>query len=138
MNYLGIDYSKKIIGLSFSNNLGISMPLKPIIVINMTLSINKILNIINEKNINIIIVGWPIYKNKTNYQTKIVENFIENLSTLTNNNIIKYNEELTTFQALEDLKLNNKFKNIKKIKKLGIIDSMAATIMLQDYLNNIS
>ena len=142
MNYLGIDHGSKRIGLSFANFLNISMPLKPIIVINITTSIDQILNIINEKNINKIIIGWPIYNDKTNNQTRAVENFIKNLSNFTTNDIIKYNEELTTFQALEDFKFINKkltnIKNIKKLRKSGKIDSMAATIMLQDYLNNIS
>nr|WP_283632481.1 Holliday junction resolvase RuvX [Alteromonas macleodii] len=82
MNYLGIDHGSKRIGLSFANFLNISMPLKPIIVINITTSIDQILNIINEKNINKIIIGWPIYNDKTNNQTRAVENFIKNLSNL--------------------------------------------------------
>lgn len=144
-HYLGIDFGTKRIGLSFADyKLKVATPLKAIFFTKTINNINYINNIIIKKNIKRIVIGYPYHNsncqlgwiyNKINNFIKLIKQFCPEYIL-----IYKFDETLTSYQAQHDLNFHKlsffkKNKQKKRIKKMGIIDSAAATILLQDFLN---
>jgi putative holliday junction resolvase len=124
---LGIDVGEKRIGLSLGDSVvKIAIPIGAIEVDGNELdSINKI---IKRDMIDFIVIGYPRnQKGEVTAQTKYVEGFSKRLRGLFNK-IVFQDESLTSVIAEERLISHN--KSYKK----SDIDSQAATIILQDYI----
>ena len=132
---LGLDYGDKRIGVAISGFELTALPLKTIIKkdeFTIKPAVAEIKKIIIERNICKIVLGYPINMNGTkSSQTLKIEDFKErlhrNFKTL---DIVLHDETLTSFEAEEILL--SKYKYIKKED----VDMVAATLMLQDYLNS--
>ncbi len=132
---LGVDLGDKNIGLAIStSNLNMSLPYKIVHFKNNETLVEDLLEIIAEKEIDKIVIGVPYNVDGTDSsQTKKIKKQIEFLKENISVPIIGYDERFTTFAAHsfgEKLNLSNK----KRKKK---IDKIAASIILQDYLNSI-
>ena len=139
--YLGIDYGKKRIGLSFADSIGIAIPLPLIKVKNTQLSIKIIKATIKRYQVTKIIIGYPLnLNNSTSTQIKFVENFIAILKVNLNMPIYRVDEKLTSYQVMEDIKsiglLKKKNKNLIKNRRIffksNYIDSRSACLILQE------
>ena len=85
MNLLGIDYGKKKIGLAYAV-LGVDlvMPLGQIGGGEEKIRRGKVIEIIKEKQINKIVVGYPYgLKGEKNENTARVDKFVNQLKELT-------------------------------------------------------
>jgi len=134
---LAIDYGDKHFGLAISDIKGIlAQPLQ-------TLSITKnkkvddiiteILEIANEYRSKTILVGLPQEFIPTHQKTtKKINKFISLLNKVTDIPIITYDESFSTTRAQN--MLTSSGQNTKKTK--GKINSIAATVFLQDFLNS--
>lgn len=137
--YLGIDYGKKRIGIAISDeNKIISFPRDYILNEKRTLDI--IYNIVCIENVERIIIGYPLtlQSEKTDV-TEEVEKFRDKIDLLLKNRglnikIDYYDERLTSSIAQHNLFETGKKK--EKRKEKGLIDSLAAQIILQDYLDS--
>lgn len=132
--YLGIDYGSKRVGLSLSDPLGIiAQPYDTLI--NDALLITHIKRLITIKNITTIVVGLPLnLKGKSSKKTEEVVQFVEALKNEVNVDILTWDERFTTSIAQQTmLNMGTKLKN--RQKKDGRVDSIAAAIMLQGFLD---
>lgn len=124
MKYLGIDYGKRKIGLSLSEGLTAS-PLKTIETSSLKDSVQKILQIIKNEQIEKVIIGLP----ESGEAKKLVENFTRE--------IIKEGIEIETVD--ETLSSQNALKDMinlglsKKSRKSE--DAYSAALILQEYLD---
>ncbi|OHA06944.1 MAG: hypothetical protein A2934_01495 [Candidatus Sungbacteria bacterium RIFCSPLOWO2_01_FULL_47_10] len=127
MRYLGLDYGHKRIGVAFSDEEGrIAFPLAELPEEFEVFS-REIRKIIKEKQIEKIIVGVPIpFGGKDSLQTRAVRAFGEKLKEAIHVPVEFENEVLTT-------KLAERYGTSDKKK----IDSAAAAIILQSYLDKI-
>ena len=134
---LGIDLGKKRTGIAVSDiNQKIASPLK--VIENM--KFNEILNIleriVNERNICAIVVGDPINMDGSiGPKSQSSRSFIKNLSKELDIPILLWDERLTTVSAERSLLE----ADISRKKRQQIIDKIAASIILQnflDYLNS--
>ncbi|MBA30691.1 MAG: Holliday junction resolvase RuvX [Dehalococcoidia bacterium] len=130
MTILAIDYGEKRIGISISDpGKIISLPQEPIMskgIKNDSLTISKL---IENNNIELVVLGLPLTLNGDfGFQAKFTSNFEKELKKQTSTPIIKFDERFTTKQA-KDISKNSKKANSK-------IDSIAASIMLQTYLDS--
>ena len=83
-------------------------------------------------DINKIVIGYPRNLNGTiGPRAEKTEEFIKILIDKFNLDVIKWNEWLSTVSAHRDM--ND--MNIKKKKKRGIVDTIAAVHILQNYLD---
>ena len=135
MRYLGLDFGTKTIGIAISDRTNlISSSYKLIEYKNDDYSnaVNELINIVNDNNITCIVLGLP--KNMNNTLGKRAEETLEfknKLELSLNIEIILEDERWTTKQA-EKILLEGDLSRKKRKKK---IDKLAATIILQGYLN---
>ena len=133
MRYLGLDLGSKTLGIAISDKTGTIA--SPLIVIKYTEYkelIKKLHDIILENNINIIVLGYPINMNgSTSIRSEESLKFADILKKELNINVIMQDERLSTVEAEKVLITNGTRRNNRK----KVIDKLAATIILQTYLN---
>ena len=135
MRYLGIDLGSKTIGLAISDTtLTIASTYKTIFFKNedYNSTIEEIMNIIKEYNITKIILGLPKNMNNTlGERAEITLKYKELLEKNTDIPIIMFDERLTSVIS-NNILIEADMSRKKRKKK---VDSIAAQIILQDYLN---
>lgn len=135
MRYLGIDLGSKTVGLAMSDTtLTIASTYKTIFFKDedYNSTINEIKDIIKEYNIAKIILGLPKNMNNTlGERAEITLKYKELLEESTDLPVIMFDERLTS--VISNSILIEADMSRKKRKKK--VDSIAAQIILQDYLN---
>ncbi len=129
---LGVDHGDRRIGLALSDPIPmIASPLKTILVNSNQDAINAILDIVEEYDIVLVVVGLPIgMKGNETAQTKHVQKFADYLV----ENGIKVamqDERLTSVSAKKSIIEQKK----KPSKNKGLVDQIAAAILLQQYID---
>ena len=88
--------------------------------------------VLEQKKIGQIVVGYPIHMDgSVGLRAKEVDGFIHELESIFKIPVFRVDERLTSVAAEEGL---NKISSKKK--DLGKIDSSAASIILQDFIEN--
>lgn len=135
MRYLGIDLGSKTMGLAMSDTtLTIASTYKTIFFKNedYNSTIEEIMNIIKEYNITKIILGLPKNMNNTlGERAETTLKYKELLEKNTDIPIIMFDERLTSVIS-NNILIEADMSRKKRKKK---VDSIAAQIILQDYLN---
>ena len=138
--FLGIDYGEKRIGLSFGDGLlGVAVPCPAACGKTKKARFAAIETAITQRGITGLVVGYP-YNMDGSKGAKVAE--VEALSAELEKRfglpIHRIDERLTTVQALDDLKVfGHKRKTGRRTPPPGDIDSRAATLILQDFLDGI-
>ncbi|MDR0418411.1 MAG: Holliday junction resolvase RuvX [Puniceicoccales bacterium] len=135
MDYLGIDYGTKRIGLSVGDSeLNFVVPIKAIHVTDKDSTVQKITEIVKLRKIHKIIIGYPINMDDTiGTKAKEVDHFVHLLKKHIIIPIERMDERLTS-ENVYDLRKRSS-KNRQKLRKSGAIDSAAAVLILQDYFD---
>jgi len=134
MKYLGLDLGTRTLGLAISDALGmIATSYK---ILRHDEDYDKLILLLKEEiennNIGELVLGFP--KNMDNSigeRGKITLEFKEKLEKEFNIPVHMQDERLTTMQA-EKLLISN---DTSRKKRKKVIDSLAATIILQSYLD---
>jgi putative Holliday junction resolvase len=132
---LGIDYGTHRIGLSISDPLGIIA--QPIEALRNDENLFKELKRqIKNENVKIIVVGMPLnLKGQRGLKAEEVCRFIELLKTEVDIEVAVWDERFTTAIAQKTM-IAMGTKKKERQKRDGRIDSMAASIMLQGFLDS--
>lgn len=134
---MGIDYGDARIGIAISDPFGWTAQGLDTIdwKDNLSLPIEKISKLVREYGIEKIIVGYPVNMNGTLGERALkTENFIRKLTEkIENISIVKWDERLTTVAAHRILSE----AGIKASKRKKSVDRIAATYILQGYLDSI-
>ena len=130
---LGLDIGTKRIGLALSDPLLITaQPFETILRKPENDALNKISEIIKNYNVKKIVAGLPLMMNGDyGPQAKDCEEFAKKIEQKTNINVILVDERLTSFEAEEILKS----QGVKYTKDKGKVDMVAASIILQEFLD---
>ena len=141
MNYLGLDFGTKRIGVSvFYGDVGMVLPKEAIVASGENEKFEKIAQIIEQCDIGEIVIGLPLNMDGSEGQKSAeVRAFAQRLKKyLARDIVIHYvDERLTSEQAHQDMRMVAGKKSPKRTIKdrtKGIIDSRAATIILQDFI----
>ena len=133
MRYLGLDLGSRTLGVAISTSGIFASDLK---VIRHNEEYDKLLDevksIVDEYKIDVIVLGLP--KNMDNSlgdKAKLSYDFKEKLEKVTGKEVILEDERLTT--VIANNTLIDRDKSRKKRKQ--VVDSVAATIILESYLN---
>ena len=135
---LSVDYGLKRIGLAVSDPEKIfAFPLDTIENKNFKFVLSLIAKIIEDKDIDLIIVGVP-YRGKpditdSDSMESLITGFINRLKENVSIPVEAIDESLSSFMAEERLRESG--KNAKEIK--SIIDQEAARYILEDYIQNV-
>jgi len=134
MRYLGLDLGSKTLGVAISDKTGLIA--RNLQIIRHQEDYDSLLPIIqkliDDNYVDAIVLGYP--KNMNNSigeKAKLSETFKEKIEASCKIPVFLQDERLTTKQATNLLISNDTSR--KKRKK--VIDSMAATIILQSYLD---
>jgi putative holliday junction resolvase len=132
---LGVDYGSQRVGLSLSDPLGIIA--QPIDALkNDSLLLNRLQQLSARENVVLIVVGMPFnLKGQHAQKADEVDTFIEHLKAELDIEVAVWDERFTTAIAHQTM-LSMGTKKKERQKKDGRIDSMAAAIILQGFLDS--
>lgn len=135
MRIMGIDYGEKRFGIALSDPLGITAQGLPTIErTSIQEDIKKIINIIQEKEVQEIVVGLPKHLNNTlGDKAKEVLNFIDTLKKHINIPIKTFDERFSTVRANRAMLEGD----LSRKKRKERVDMIAAQLILQGYLDMI-
>ncbi len=133
MRILAIDLGEKRIGLALSDPLGLTAQGLPTIQVKNEQEIYpKILEVVKEKNVDLIVFGLPKNMNGTlGPQAAKVQEIAKKMEELSSIQIDFEDERLSTVRA-EQILLEADTSRAKRKKS---IDRLAAVIFLQSYLD---
>lgn len=134
MRYLGLDLGTKTLGLALSDQLGMIATSYKILRHNEDYDslIPMLKEVVEDNDVKALVLGLP--KNMNNSigeRGEITLKFKEKLESAFNLPVYMQDERLTTRQA-ENLLISN---DTSRKKRKKVIDSLAATIILQSYLD---
>ena len=131
---MGLDIGTKRIGIALSDLLHITaQPFDTIQRKPESDAINKIIEIIKAQNVGVIVAGLPLMMNGNfGPQAQDCSEFAKKIEEKTQIPVEFVDERLTSFEAEEILKR----QGVKYTKDKGKVDMVAATIILQEYLDS--
>lgn len=139
MRVIGLDYGSKTVGVALSDELMLTA--QPLTTIHrdrptkLRQTLAQIEQIIEQYDVDHIVVGWPKkLDNEEGERCEKTKEFGDMLENRTGLEIIYQDERLTTAQADGVLEQGG----IRKDKRKQYIDKMAASLILQNYLDTLS
>lgn len=134
MRYIGIDLGTRRIGLAFGDELGVATPLPALTQADETDRREGLLKIIHERRADEIVVGHPLnMDDSAGPKAKEAEAFAAQLGAELGKRVHLVDERLTSYEAESSIAKSKR----RDVRASGIIDSRAATLILQDYLNQV-
>ena len=131
MNYLGIDWGEKRIGLAFADEVGIAMPLPAAVAASKKERMRHIEAMLTQRKAQELVVGYPLNMNGTvGFKAREVDEFIAELEKRFRLPIHRIDERLSSHSVEQALKGQKK----KPSRQSGEIDSRAAALILQDFI----
>ena len=133
MRILGLDYGSKRIGVAVCDELGMTAQgLATIARKNRRHDLEEIAGFIRTYHVERIVIGYPIRLDGTEgIQCEKVGKFASILESTFSLPVIKWDETLSTKEAEEILIRSNIARNRRK----NIVDKLAASLILQGYLD---
>lgn len=133
MVYLGLDLGSKTLGVSVSDRTGIIASSLEVLRYNdYEELLNKLDKIVEDRKVDVFVLGNPLNLNGTaSVRTEVSLEFKNILEDRYKKEVVMQDERLSTVSANRLLISNDtKRKNRKKV-----VDKIAATIILQSYLD---
>ena len=131
MNYLGIDWGEKRIGLAFADGIGVAMPLSAAVAVSKKERMHHIETMLTQRKVQELVVGYPLNMNGTvGFKANEVDKFIVELEKRFRLPIHRVDERLSSHSVEQGLKGQKK----KPSRQSGEIDSRAAALILQDFI----
>jgi putative holliday junction resolvase len=131
VRFLGIDYGSRRIGLSYGDDLGVATPLPALTEADPEKRWAALTALINQRRITDLVLGYPLNMDDTaGFKAKEVDAFAARLKAQFKLPIHLVDERLTSYEAESTIAKSKR----RDVRASGIIDSRAATLILQDHL----
>ncbi len=132
MRCLGIDHGARRIGLSYGDDLGVATPLAAITEADPAKRRAALAAVVQQRRITDIVIGYPLNMDDTvGPKAKEAEKFAAELRAEFGLPVHLIDERLTSYEAESTIAKAKR----RDVRASGIIDSRAATLILQDFLN---
>ncbi len=132
MRCIGIDYGERRVGLSFGDEIGVAVPLDAAIEETEDARIERIVRVARERDATDLVFGYPYNMDGSiGFKAKEVDQFIEKVASRITLNVHRIDERLTSQEASKGFKKGRD----DALRRSGKLDSSAATLILQDFLN---
>ena len=135
MRYMGLDLGNRTCGVAISDSLGIIATAYDTVRFrekDLQSCLKCVIIIIKEKKVEKIVLGYPINMNGTHGpQSEYVLMFQKMLQEATNIEVLLYDERLSSVEV-------NKIMisaDLSRAKRKSKVDTLAATLILQSYLD---
>ena len=137
MRILGLDFGSKTVGVAITDPLGMTAQGMEIVrresPIKLRKTLSRIETIIKENDVELIVLGLPVNMDgSSGERVEKTKEFADMLTRRSGVEIIFQDERLTTVEAYE---IMNE-AGIKREDRYKYVDQIAATIILEDYLNS--
>ena len=131
---MGIDYGEARTGIAISDTLGfLANGVGNIEEKDINRLINKIAEKANELSAEMLVLGHPVNMNGTlGPKAEKVAKIAERLREKTNLEVVLFDERCTTMAAHQFLNETN----TRGKKRKGVVDTLSAQIILQNYLDS--
>jgi putative Holliday junction resolvase len=132
MRCLGIDYGTKRIGLSYGDELGVATPLPALIDPDPAKRWTALGEVAKGRRVTEFVLGHPLNMDDTaGPKAKEAEAFAARLRAEFGLPVHLVDERLTSYEAEESIPKGKR----RAVRASGLVDSRAATIILQDFLD---
>lgn len=132
MRYLGIDFGAKRVGLSYGDEIGVATPLPALIDADAGKRWAALMALVKARRITDFVLGFPYnMDDSVGFKAKEVEAFAAKLRTEFGLPVHFVDERLTSYEAEASIPKAKR----REVRSSGLVDSRAATIILQDFLN---
>jgi len=141
MRFLGLDYGAKRWGISHGDELGLALPLAPAIAAGLEERFTQVAREIAARKITDLVVGYPYNMDGTaGFKAREVDAFIAQLEKRFRLPVHRTDERLTTHEAqgkspAKPGKRHRTPAALRADRATGKVDSRAAAIILQDFLD---
>ncbi|MDR1418646.1 MAG: Holliday junction resolvase RuvX [Endomicrobium sp.] len=131
---MGVDYGLKRIGIAMTDILQVvASPFDIVESVSLKKDAVAIVDIAKNNDVSCIVFGLPINMNGTEGEmVESIHKVIEAIKSISDIDIVTLDERLTTAQA-ERLLIEE--ANLSRQKRKGLKDKIAASFILQTYLN---
>ncbi len=132
MRCVGIDYGSRRIGLAFGDELGVATPMPALVEAEEHKRWAQLLTAIKERRATDLVIGYPLnMDDSAGFKAKEVDAFATRLREATKLPVHYVDERLTSYLAEDSIPKHQR----RAVRASGLIDSRAATIILQDFLD---
>ncbi|SDS40675.1 putative holliday junction resolvase [Opitutus sp. GAS368] len=132
MRCLGIDYGTKRVGLAHGDDIGVATPLPALTDADEAARWTKLGEVIKQRRITDLVLGYPYNMDgSVGFKAKEVDAFAAKLKTAFGLPVHLVDETLTSDAAESSIAK----KDRRGVRDSGLIDSRAACLILQDYLD---
>lgn len=132
MRCLGIDYGTRRIGLAFGDDLGVATPLPAIVDADPAQRWTVLLAAARQRRATDLVIGYPLNMDDTaGPKAKEAEAIAERLRAELGLPVHLVDERLTSYEAEASIAKHKR----REVRASGLIDSRAATLILQDFLD---
>lgn len=132
MRCIGVDYGERRIGVSYGDELGVATPLPAIVGPSEGERIAALAALAQERRATDLVFGYPYNMNGSiGFKAKEVDAFIEKLLRVVELPVHRIDERLTSVEASKGFTGGRD----DALRRSGKIDSVAASLILQDFLN---
>ena len=132
MRCLGIDYGTKRIGLSYGDELGVATPLPALTEADPAKRRTSLLEVVRQRRITDLVIGLPLNMDDSHGpKAKEAEALAAQLRIDLGLPVHLIDERLTSYEAESTIPKSKR----REVRASGIIDSRAATLILQDFLD---
>lgn len=132
MRWLGIDYGTRRVGLAHGDEIGVATPLPALIDADPAVRWVKLGELIKQRRITDLVLGYPYNMDgSVGFKAKEVDAFAAKLKTAHGLPVHLVDETLTSYAAESTIAK----KSRRDVRDSGLVDSRAACLILQDYLD---
>lgn len=132
MRCLGIDYGAKRVGLAYGDDIGVATPLPALVDADSAKRWTSLCGLVKQRRITDIVIGLPLNMDDSlGFKAKEVQAFAEKLRLATTLPVHFVDERLTSYEAESSIAKSKR----RDVRASGIVDSRAAALILQDFLN---
>jgi len=131
MNFLGIDYGERRIGLAHGDELGVATPLPALTHADPAARLAALRSLIAQRGITGLVLGLPLNMDDSEgFKAAEVRKFAARLAAEFHLPVHLVDERLTSHEAESTIPKPRR----RGARASGVIDSRAATLILQDFL----
>ena len=132
MRCLGIDYGTKRVGLAHGDEIGVATPLPALIDADPAVRWTKLGEAIKARRITDLVLGYPYNMDgSVGFKAKEVDAFAAKLKAAFGLPVHLVDETLTSSEAESSIAK----KDRRGVRDSGLVDSRAACLILQDFLD---
>ena len=132
MRCLGVDYGERRIGVAYGDELGVATPLPAVVEDTEARRIEALVELAKRRRATDFVFGYPYNMDgSVGFKAREVDAFIEKLTAVHSLPVHRLDERLTSVEAAKAFPK----KRDDDLRRSGKIDSVAASLILQDFLN---